>query len=124
MVEEAERYVHTYIGAAGSAIRTCIPIPCRTSRPLPLYGDGIMPIVSSILRIPGPRHDTWEPSSNACVAIRYVQMASKYPPIHNWILQRASVFRLILLEDRRIPDDDRHSGANWAYATMNIICNF
>lgn len=79
-VEEAEGYVHTYTGAAGSTIRTCIPISSQTPRPLPLYGDEIMPIVSSILRILGPGRDTQKPSSNACVAIRYIQMAPKYPP--------------------------------------------
>jgi len=57
-VEEAEEYVHIYTGAAGSAIRTCIPIPSQTPRPLPLYSDEIMPIVSSILRILGPERDT------------------------------------------------------------------
>jgi len=57
-LEGAEGYIHTYMRAAGSAIRTCIPIPSQTPRPLPLYGDEIMPIVSSILRILGSERDT------------------------------------------------------------------
>lgn len=96
-------------------------------RPLPLYGDRIMPIVSSILRILGPGRDTSEPSSNACVAIRYVQMVSKYLPKCgcNWILQQASASSDPAQRPPDTwPDDDRHSSANWAHVTMNVICNF